>query len=47
MNDAENWDWELYPNGWYETVGFIGPQTGSWDRYLEADRKAKEEASNE
>lgn len=43
MNDVENWDWELYPMGWYETIGFIGPLPASWDRYIEADRKAKEE----
>lgn len=47
MNDAETWDWELYPMGWYETVGFIGPQCGSWDRYIEADKKAREEAQSE
>lgn len=28
---------------WYETVGFAGPQPGSWDRYLEADKMARED----
>lgn len=42
VNDAENWDWDTYPAGWYETVGFIGPEIGSWSRYIQADREAQE-----
>ena len=42
VNDTDNWDWEAHPAGWYETVGFIGPSIGAWDKYLEADSKAKE-----
>ena len=45
VDDVGSWDWELYPAGWYETFGFVW--SSGWLRYLEAERKVREQDDSE